>query len=383
MIPATPTVTSSDPIQDPENTASDNSRVHDIATPSSETQDTSLTHHNNTLGETPSVSCSSHRLTLDIYNVHPGGQTTTSARQPKSRNKRKCIRKKRRVASKIDEYAYLPGEEDAQRPKSRCKVRCRFGPLKRQGGPSSRSTFPSLWYTRLNARRWDASSSYLPIDELNDLEIAQADASPLPDRVTLRPVSPTRQNPFEHYLSHTVPAQRVNPYEHSIRKLGITEEQFAECINEDIDSILKEFTDSPSAHHSGNKTRRTQPDRSKPGTKNSKKYPRRKRSVATNTYAGGSSNATKCNQAPSGVSPRVPTDIPLEDRKGDPFTRTTPSFIWNSRRSIQRWDASSPHLPIDELHELEIATTTMGANKNVFETCSFPTKSVSIHLEQP
>jgi hypothetical protein len=200
--------------------------------------------------------------------------------------------------SKIEERNHVPSLGDAQKPKSRCKVRCRFGSQKGRGALSSRSVpsravSSSSWNGQPSFRRWDVSSHHLPPDELHDLEAAQAGASLLPDRVTLRPVSPTRLTPFDHYKSHTTPTQRVNPYEYSIRKLGITEEKFKECINEDISFILKEFSElqlspQPSARHKGINTGRNKPRCSKPSQKNSRKCQRRKQAVAPNSKKGGS-----------------------------------------------------------------------------------------------
>ena len=151
-VPLTPTAeTSSNPTQGPENANADNSWVQDTKSLSRETRDNSLVHQTDTLGETLSVPCSSpHHPTPNIYNVKSGDHMGSSERHPKSRNKRKCIRKKPVVVNKIEECDQLPGSEDVQRPKSRHKIRCRFGPLKRKGVLSSASS--SLWNNRFSIR---------------------------------------------------------------------------------------------------------------------------------------------------------------------------------------------------------------------------------------
>lgn len=48
-------------------------------------------------------------------------------------------------------------------------------------------------------QRWDVDSHFLPVDELQDLEAAQACSSTLLNRVTLKPTPPIRRSPFDHY----------------------------------------------------------------------------------------------------------------------------------------------------------------------------------------
>lgn len=146
----------------------------------------------------------------------------------------------------------------------------------------------------------------------------------------------------------------MNPYAYSIRKLGITEEQFADYINEDIDSILKDCTDS------GYVSGRAQPGNSKPGTKNKRQYLGRKQSMATNTYAKGFSPDAEGTHDSSGVS--VQPNVSLEDRKEeqehshtlDCEQQETVGCVSQQGR-LTRWDVSSFHLPVDELQDRETA----------------------------
>jgi hypothetical protein len=110
---------------------------------------------------------------------------------------------------------------------------------------SSRKKDLSLRFFSLSDRfnpaiqRWGADSPFLPADELQHLEAAQAHSIQLPFRATLC-LPPTRRSPFDHFWQHNHPPQ-VNPYEYSARRLGISEEQLKEHFNDDIDSLLKEI----------------------------------------------------------------------------------------------------------------------------------------------
>ena len=106
----------------------------------------------------------------------------------------------------------------------------------------------------------------------------------------------------------------MKQYEYYIRKLSITEEQFKECLHDDLYPIFKELTDSHFSpqllvHRSGYLTGRIPPVCSKNGTKN---RPRSELPVVNNVSMEDFLPDAECNRDSSGINTR---DTSLENRK--------------------------------------------------------------------
>lgn len=122
------------------------------------------------------------------------------------------------------------------KPRSRYKTCCRFGPRKVRPGAAPSYTPPPHRATTF--RSWDASSRQLPDEGLQELLESPVT---LPARVTLEPYAPTRRTPFDHYKTQTPRRQAVNPYRFIQRRLGISEKEFNEQVDKEVDDLLKEI----------------------------------------------------------------------------------------------------------------------------------------------
>ena len=289
-----------------------------------------------------------HHLAICTRNA-PKDDQRDSKHTLKSRNKRKCQRKKQQIKNRVNGTNILPNSEreqevagQAQLEEQTCqinrrrpKIRCCFGPLKGKKGPHLPPTHPSIRINRTSSHMWEVSSHCLPIDELHDLEAQQSSLSPMPDRVTFR--SPIRNSPFDHYKLRKALSQEVNTHAHSCRKLGITEEELKSLNNEDIDALLRD-------------SEKTQPS-THPPAQHSEGAPTCDRR-GSSPFNVKSRNKRKCYRK------KPPEESRIESCAQPPQVRNSFSE-WQHLTRYPWLGASSSYTPTEELHAFELEQTSL------------------------
>ena len=131
-------------------------------------------------------------------------------------------------------------------PRSRPKVKCTFGPLKRPGGIQPPPLQPYL--TRTATLNHDSSLSIastsfgLPSGSLvEEGRLPETSDKQTGDRVTLAP--PIRASFLDRFRASDVRAPRSTPHRSRLRELGISQEEFDVQVAREVDEALAELAE--------------------------------------------------------------------------------------------------------------------------------------------
>ena len=129
-------------------------------------------------------------------------------------------------------------------PRSRKKVKCKFGPLKRRGRNSFQPP-TSCDFTPSHDDGWPTPDPPVVIEERpSTVATHEASCSSFScDRVTLAPFSTVRRSFMDIFKASVEPAPQPNPHRFKLRALGITQEEFDIQVAREVDEALAELTE--------------------------------------------------------------------------------------------------------------------------------------------